>query len=187
MSSDHQGQCLFCNQTNSYSALTCSNCHTRLPWANALMQSRQPMAAPDTSLQPTQWAQPQSPAPLQRNHLAGPAQQRYCAHCGTEHLIGASYCSSCGTSVANLAAAQQNTPGARDALLSAFAQRMAMSPNASSVNHSVLSPQQTVNVSVVTQQKSGSGWWSRFVLFLFKVALFLTLASGILEFLRHGW
>ncbi len=114
MTHEHQGQCLYCGASNSYSEHTCSRCNTQLPWSTALNQVRQ--AATTLAAPPQPGNKMASPGehmtPVQSNQIVSHGQHsnvpntlshdhQYCIRCGSAHGREASYCPTCGAPVAS--------------------------------------------------------------------------------------
>ena len=193
MSQEHFGDCLYCGTSNSYSSFNCCSCHTQLPWAQALTQmlaQGQPQAQPQSQLAyaPPIHAQMQAPPGSFAPQPIASAAPKYCAHCGSGHSAGARFCSGCGTAILSAQLAQPaDPPGASPRFafgwpLQAQAAMPTALPTAQGQGGFMFSPHQSVNVNVVTEQKSekkgrGRGWLSRlFVLFFTACAILATLA-----------
>lgn len=176
MSRDGYGECAHCGAMNLYSTFDCRGCGARLPWAEALTQKllEGQRAAQTLALAPPSFASPLA-TPTNANvgfvpqAAATPSRQAYCAHCGSPHATTAAFCPSCGTRILAPDAAHasiQNTRtsplwpfGARQTPAGATATPMTAAPHALSPNAATppasayLSPQQNVNVNVVTHQQ----------------------------------
>ena len=196
MAYENRGQCHYCGESNSYTELTCTHCSTRLPWADALMQSRQ--VAQNAIAQPvqTKWAQPPQPIQYQAGQVPAVGQHNFCAHCGASHAVGASFCSHCGTPVQAFAPMPlQATLDESHRLKKPWGLLFRANPTPAPVTaiptattpvymmpHMAHMPQQpAINVSVVTQQNTthSSGWWARLTLFLFKASMVFAFLFGI--------
>jgi len=207
MTHEHQGQCLYCHESNSYTELTCKRCNRWLPWATALQRVRQatapleatPPAAPPTGnqvapatnyltrAQPAQSVhrvqqplqQPLQQPPAVSNALA--AEHQYCIHCGSAHIKEAAYCPACGTPIAS-----QHVAVVSPAPAPVQQRRRGRSQPQPTLAPAMPSPmyagphqiyQPSVNVSVVTEQKADS------LGLLARFLLFLFKCTLVLAFL----
>ena len=176
MPHEHHGDCLYCGTSNSYSSLVCRSCHTELPWAPALTQMLGQAPAPH-SLAPAQGPGQLAITPTPLHGVMQPqggARPKYCAHCGSSHSPTAHFCSECGTAILSAPQPSPSPTPFQWPLRSAAptpAAMASMTP-AQAQGGYLFSPQQMVNVNVVTEQKSehkkrGRGWLSRFFGFFF--------------------
>ena len=86
------GHCPRCGDANPYTAMVCTGCGSRLPWADAIHAGRQSSLTSQQThpLTPTQ--RPVVPSPTLPH-------QTHCTHCGASNTDGVSFCSSCGKSI----------------------------------------------------------------------------------------
>lgn len=148
-----QNQCSNCKTRNDSSAIVCTMCGLRLPWANMTGASGQLTNSETQILAPGGVSSSRANAvtPISPAATAG---QKFCNHCGAPNNDTASFCSSCGQTVSSVAVQQPLQPPPTHYF---------SSPDGPNVS-------QPVNISV-TQQQNNSGWWAAALLLIFGTPL----------------
>lgn len=162
MTSTTHGNCSACGEQCPYTAVICSMCSSRLPWATASNAATRNMVQPTTHLPAVRLQS--APVPMAPTAVVPAAMgQMYCNSCGTANLASASFCSGCGQAMITAAINQASSAMWAGAQQAPPQQGNFNAPQASNGGANV-------NVTVVNKTNN-SGWWAAVLLLIFGTPL----------------